>query len=75
MKFFLLATVFATGMETCCDSKHEGLALAAENTKICMAKGGIPITEPVGEEFGSHTFNILKQCAFPCDQRLAVEKP
>lgn len=73
MKCILFSLLMATAAETCCDSKHDGYVLAAENAKICLAKGGIPITEPVLDE-GNHTFNILRQCAFPCDQRLAVEK-
>jgi hypothetical protein len=73
MKFLLLALVATAGAEQCCDGKHDGYALAAENAKVCAAKGGIPITTPVLDE-GNHTFNILTQCAFPCDQRLAVEK-
>lgn len=73
MKVALFALLIATTAETCCDPKHGGYESAAENSKICIAKGGIPITEPVVDE-GNHTFQILRQCAFPCDQRLAVEK-
>lgn len=68
---FALLIAVSTG---CCDAKHDGYTIAAEGTKLCVAKGGIPITEPIIDE-GQHTFNIMKQCAFPCDQRLTVEKP
>lgn len=72
MSKFLLIAVVAAGV-SCCDPKHDGYAVAADNAKICVAKGGIPITEPIVDD-GQHTFQILRSCAFPCDQRLTVEK-
>lgn len=68
----LVASVIALGAQ-CCDPKHDGYILAQENIKSCNAKGGIPITTPVVDE-GQHTFQLLTSCAFPCDQRLVVEK-
>lgn len=73
IRLFLFACVLASIGAACCDPKHDGYEAAAENAKVCLAKGGIPITEPHVDD-GGHTFQILKQCAFPCDQRLTVEK-
>lgn len=73
MKFVLFALLATGAADTCCDAKHNGYALAAENAQVCLAKGGIPITTPVLDD-GGHTFNLLTQCAFPCDQRLTVER-
>lgn len=68
---FLVATVSAI---ECCDVvRHEAFAQQAELTKLCTARGGIPITDLVVDE-GTHAFQILRQCAFPCDQRLTVER-
>lgn len=70
---FALALVIAAAETFCCDARHFMYEQAAHNVEVCTAHGGIPITEPVMDD-SNHAFNILKQCAFPCDQRLTVEK-
>lgn len=69
----LVVAVAVAATQFCCDPKHEGYATSAESVSICAAHGGVPISEPVLDD-GQHTFQILKQCAFPCDQRISVEK-
>lgn len=73
MKFFAFA-LFATAVSAqCCDPMHNGYEMAAANVAVCTAHGGIPISEPIADQTG-HTFNILKQCAFPYDPRITVER-
>lgn len=57
----------------CCDPKHDAYAANARVIKLCEDRGGIPITTPITDQ-GEHTFQVLQQCAFPCDQRLPAER-
>lgn len=72
--FIILALLAVACGAKCCDDRHDGFVKAEANTKICADRGGVPVTEPI-QDAGMHTFNILKQCAFPGNQQLAVEKP
>lgn len=65
----LFAMLIAT---QCCDPKHDGYFTAQEAMKICVARGGVPISQPVTDQ-GAHTFQVLTHCDFP-NQHLAVEK-
>lgn len=73
MKMLLLATVFAAGVETCCDGNHWAYEQNSQAAEVCKARGGIVILERLRDE-GGHVFLQLKSCSLPCDQRLTVEK-
>lgn len=63
----------AAATQCCSHATHDAYEAGEENAKVCRAKGGIAITTLVVDD-GGHIFNTLSQCAFPCDQRIAVEK-
>ena len=74
MKGMLVALLVATAADTCCDAeRHRIFQQQAEQATVCQAKGGIPITHLQTDD-GGHAFLLLTNCAFPCDQRIAVEK-
>ena len=73
MKPLLLALLVAAAVEKCCDLEHANFAHIDETAKLCTARGGIAITTSKIDD-GGHVFLLLTQCAFPCDQRIAVEK-
>ena len=70
----LLIVAIAVMGASCCDQgRHDALEQMEQQVGMCAARGGIPIYE-MAYDNGGHSFKILKQCAFPCDQRIAVEK-
>lgn len=72
MKLLGLA-VIAAATVTCCDPQHDGYVTSQENIKICVSRGGVPISAPVLDS-GNHAFQVLKHCEFPYEQRPTVEK-
>lgn len=73
MKFTIIALVFAVSAAgtQCCDPYHDGYAKNQSAVQLCIDKGGIPITNTHIDN-GGHGFQLLTQCAFPCDQRPAA---